>query len=243
MELADKISGWIKEKVKASGMKGCILGLSGGVDSAVAALLCKKAFSNNTLALILPCHSLSEDVEHAQAFAKKFSIDTKLINLTPVLETFYITLEGKTYRDQKDLCIANLKPRLRMAALYYFANKMNYLVIGTGNKSELTMGYFTKYGDGGVDLLPLGDLTKTEVRKLAQELSIPQEIIEKAPSAGLWHGQTDEGEMGIAYAELDNIISGDISGIAKDKIELVNKRKMNSEHKRQLPEIFQLAKA
>ena len=238
MELAEKISNWLKQKVGEASAKGCILGLSGGIDSAVVALLCKKAFPNNTLAVILPCHSLKEDVQHAKEFAGKFGIETKETDLTAVFETLYIALEGKTYKDQIDLSAANLKPRLRMASLYYFANKMNYLVIGTGNKSELTMGYFTKYGDGGVDLLPLGGLTKTEVRKLAKELGVPQEIIDKAPSAGLWHGQTDEGEMGITYDELDQIISGTVRGVAVAKIELVAKRKATSEHKRKLPDIF-----
>jgi NAD+ synthase len=155
-----------------------------------------------------------------------------------VFESLFIALEGKTYKDQMDLAIANLKPRLRMLTLYYFANKLNYLVVGTGNKSELTMGYFTKYGDGGVDILPLGDLLKSEVKQLAVELNVPHEIINKAPSAGLWAGQTDEGEMGITYAELDKILSGDLAGIGKNKIELVNKRKTQSHHKRNLPEIF-----
>lgn len=240
MELTSRISSWIQQKVKEANTKGCILGLSGGIDSAVVALLCKKAFPKNTLAVILPCHSLKEDVQHAKEFAAKFGIETKEIDLTSVLETLYIALEGKTYKDQVNLCTANLKPRLRMASLYYFANKMNYLVIGTGNKSELTMGYFTKYGDGGVDLLPLGGLTKTEVRKLAKELGVPQEIIDKAPSAGLWRGQTDEGEMGITYDELDQIISGTVRGVAVSKIELVAKKRSASEHKRKLPEIFSI---
>jgi NAD+ synthase len=137
-----------------------------------------------------------------------------------------------------DLPIANLKPRLRMLTLYYFANKLNYLVVGTGNKSELTMGYFTKYGDGGVDILPLGDLLKTEINKLAAELGVPREIIDKPPSAGLWAGQTDEGEMGITYAELDKILSGEPKGILQEKIDLVKSREALSRHKRALPDIF-----
>jgi NAD+ synthase len=238
MELVDKISNWIKQKVGEARAKGCVLGLSGGVDSAVTAILSKRAFPNSTLALILPCHSLKEDVQHAKEFAKKFDIQIKEVDLTSVFETLYIALEGKTYKDQINLCTANLKPRLRMAALYYFANQLNYLVVGTGNKSELTMGYFTKYGDGGVDLLPLGDLTKTEVRKLAAELGVPKEIIDKAPSAGLWQGQTDEGEMGITYAELDRILSGKPEGISLDRLELVKRRETSSQHKRKLPEVF-----
>lgn len=238
MELSSKITDWIKSKVREAGAKGCILGLSGGVDSAVAVLLCQKAFPQDTLALILPCHSLKEDIQAAQEFAKKFDIQTKVIDLTMVFESLFIALTGRTYKDEMDLSIANLKPRLRMLTLYYLANKLNYLVVGTGNKSELTMGYFTKYGDGGVDILPLGDLLKSEVKQLAVELGVPREIIDKAPSAGLWAGQTDEGEMGITYAELDKILSGDLAGIGKNKIELVKKRKTQSHHKRNPPEIF-----
>ncbi|MCK4307002.1 NAD(+) synthase, partial [candidate division WOR-3 bacterium] len=131
---------------------------------------------------------------------------------------------------------ANLKPRLRMLILYYFANKLNYLVAGTGNKSELTVGYFTKYGDGGVDILPLGGLLKTQVIELAKELKIPQKIIEKVPSADLWKGQTDEGELGISYAELDKIILAIESGNSETTDPMVLNKLRNlmqvSEHKR-----------
>lgn len=238
MNLASKISNWIKQKVLEANSRGCVLGISGGLDSAVTALLCQRAFPRNTLALILPSHSQQADLQSARDFAKKFSIDCREIDLTEIFDAFYLALEGKDYKNEKDISIANLKPRLRMAALYYFANKFNYLVVGTGNKSELRMGYFTKYGDGGVDILPLGDLLKTEVRSLAVELKIPGEIIDKPPSAGLWPGQTDEGEMGISYAELDKIFSGKLEGIAKDKIELVKRKELLSRHKRELPHIF-----
>jgi len=125
-----------------------------------------------------------------------------------------------------------------MTTLYYLASKNNYLVIGTGNKSELTMGYFTKYGDGGVDLLPLGNLLKTQVRELAKELNVLQEIIDRPPSAGLWHGQTDEDEMGITYAELDRIIANDLKGISADKIKMVRNRAKAYSHKCKVAEMF-----
>ena len=126
-----------------------------------------------------------------------------------------------------DLAKANLKPRLRMMILYYFANSQDYLVAGTGNKSELCVGYFTKYGDGGVDILPLGGLLKTEVRKLAKELGIPKEIIDRTPSAGLWKDQTDEGEMGMSYEDLDfcleAIEKGEENLIKKEILEIPKK--------------------
>ncbi len=124
---------------------------------------------------------------------------------------------------------ANLKPRLRMTALYYYANVLGYLVAGTTNRSELTVGYFTKYGDGGSDLLPLGNLVKTDVRELAAYLGVPQSIIEKPPTAGLWSGQTDEGEMGISYADLDRyILTGEASDEVRDRVEALNR---NAQHK------------
>lgn len=238
MKLSDKIVKWIKIKVRQAGAKGCVVGLSGGIDSAVVALLCKRAFPQNTLGVFMPCHSLEQDLAIGQKFAKRSKLKTKLVDLTPVFDQLFLNIEGKEYINQKDLACANIKPRLRMATLYYMANKHNYLVIGTGNKSELTMGYFTKYGDGGVDLLPLGNLLKTQVRKLAKELNVLQEIIDRPPSAGLWHGQTDEGEMGITYSELDRIIAKDLKGISANKIRLVKTREKNSFHKRRSAEIF-----
>lgn len=243
MQLSRKISNWIKEQVKKAGAKGCVVGISGGVDSAVVAVLCKKAFPKTTLGLLLPCYSIPADLRHAQKVAQKFSIPTKLMDLTGAFDELYKTFEGKKYpRGEKSLPIANLKPRLRMLTLYYFANQLNYLVVGTGNKSELTMGYFTKYGDGGVDLLPLGGLLKSQVRELARELGLPGEIIDKAPSAGLWEGQTDEGEMGITYAELDKSIraleAGKIRKCAPDVLVKIKCRRLKIDHKLKLPPIF-----
>ncbi|MFA5112834.1 MAG: NAD(+) synthase [Candidatus Margulisiibacteriota bacterium] len=238
MALSAKIASWIKAQVAGAGAKGCVVGLSGGIDSAVVALLCQKAFPEDTLTLLLPCHSLPADMDSARQFAERFKLIFVSPDLTAVFDQLYQALEGETYGGQTDLPTCNLKPRLRMAALYYYARKLNYLVVGTGNKSELEMGYFTKYGDGGVDLLPLGDLLKTEVRALAGELAVPQEYIEKAPSAGLWAGQTDEGEMGITYEELDAILAG--KGGDQQKAALVDQRRQASEHKRRPVPIFKV---
>jgi NAD+ synthase len=136
-----------------------------------------------------------------------------------------------------NLCVANLKPRLRMVTLYFFANKLRYLVAGSGDRSEITVGYFTKYGDGGVDIMPLGNLVKEEVRELARHLKIPQEIIDKPPSAGLWEGQTDEGEMGFSYESLDRyILTGKAPQELKSRIEAM---KAASAHKGMMPPVAQ----
>jgi len=197
-----KLVNWIKKTVAKSKAKGIVIGVSGGIDSAVVAALCKKALGENrVLALILPCHSHKKDLSHAKLFINWLGIPQKQVQLTKTYDALL-----KTLPKGNKLAKSNLKPRLRMLALYYFANTRNYLVAGTGNKSELTVGYFTKYGDGGVDILPIGRLLKCQVYKLAKELSIPDEIILKTPTAGLWPGQTDEGEMGITYKELDKIL-------------------------------------
>ena len=231
MELAHYISEWIRERVEEAGAEGIVLGLSGGVDSALTAALAKKALGDRVLGLLMPCHSDPTDLEHARLVADRFDIETEYVDLGPAFDSLMASLPRGS-----DLAVANLKPRLRMATLYYFANSRNYLVAGTGNKSEITVGYFTKYGDGGADILPLGDLLKSQVRELARELGVPEEIIAEPPSAGLWPGQTDEGEMGITYDELDRTISalekGDTSGCDEATLERMKAMRAASEHKR-----------
>jgi len=231
MKLSEKIVRWIEDKVKSSGKSGIVFGMSGGIDSAVLGALSKRAAGKNTLALILPCESTTRDVELANLAAKKFNIETKTINLDKI----YADFEG-IYPDANKLSRANLKPRLRMITEYYYANALNYLVAGTGNKSELAIGYFTKYGDGGVDILPIGDLLKSEVNKLACELGVPKAIIDRPPTAGLWQGQTDEGEMGITYKNLDETIcaleKGKTENIDSDILAKVKSMMANAEHKK-----------
>lgn len=235
--MKSRIVSWIKQKVKKSKAKGIVLGLSGGIDSSVVACLAKEAVGrNNVLGLLLPCHSHGKDSEHARIIARKLKIKTKTVNLSNIYDNLLRLLPKA-----KGLALANLRPRLRMLVLYYFANKMNYLVAGTGNKSELMVGYFTKYGDGGVDILPIADLLKTQVRKLAKELGIPESIIAKPPTAGLWPGQTDEGEMGITYSELDSILNSfekkKRQVVSKYKVDKVKKMMEGSQHKRTGPKI------
>lgn len=234
--LAEKLASWIREKVLAAGCKGVVLGMSGGLDSSVMAVLCKRAFPQNTLGLIMPCYSQPEDKTHAQEVANKFAIPTTEIVLDSIYSALLHTLPD--YRADPALgrlAKANLKVRLRMLALYCAANQLRYMVAGSSNRSEIAVGYFTKYGDGGVDIMPLGNLVKAQVRELARFLGIPQPIIDKPPSAGLWEGQTDEGEMGFSYNDLDRyLLTGEASGEIRGKIESMVAK---SAHKRSLPPI------
>jgi NAD+ synthase len=231
--ITTRLVSWLQEKVEEAGAQGAVVGLSGGVDSAVVAGLCARAFGERTLGLILPCHSQPQDVEDALAVARTFRIPYKVIPLEEVYDLLVWHLDPEIQIQPGDLALANIKPRLRMIALYYYANRRNYLVVGTGNRSELAVGYFTKYGDGGVDLLPLGNLVKRQVYELAAYLGVPERILRKPPSAGLWAGQTDEGEMGLTYAELDEYL---LTGKARPEVqEAVARMARASEHKRRLP--------
>lgn len=225
-----KIAGFIKKKVKDAGAKGVVVGLSGGLDSAVVAKLSVKALGKDkVLGLIMPSPTTNlEDTKDAEEFARSLGIPYKKIPLQSILEAFraFLELDRAAY--------GNLMARTRMMLLYYYANLNNLLVVGTGNKSELSIGYFTKYGDGGCDILPIGDLYKTEVRELAGKLGIPKKIIEKIPTAGLWDGQTDESDMGVTYEELDRVLSG------KAKNKRVQQMVKASEHKRRMPEICKI---
>ncbi|MEW6618597.1 MAG: NAD+ synthase [bacterium] len=243
MILSDEISKWIKIEVEKAGAQGIVVGLSGGIDSAVTATLSKKAVGDNVLGLIMPCFSSSTDEDHARLIAQRLKIKTKRIELDAIYQTITRALEGAGMPEDNKLSLANLKPRLRMMTLYYVANCLNYLVAGTGNKSEIMVGYFTKYGDGGVDILPIGGLLKTEVRELAKELDIPEEILTRVPTAGLWEGQTDEGELGITYENLDKILraleSGEPLNFQPDIVTNVKRLIETSQHKRMLPPIFE----
>jgi NAD+ synthase len=235
-QLAKKLATWIKDRVSAAGGKGVVVGLSGGLDSSVAAVLCYRAFPRSTLAVIMPCYSSQQDIEHARAVAEKFSIPAKTIVLDGAYDTLLKVLpDEKVAPEVSRLAKANIKARLRMLTLYYFANQLKYLVVGSSNRDEISLGYFTKYGDGGVDIIPLGNLLKGQVKELAQFLSIPQPIIDKPPSAGLWEGQTDEEELRLKYNEIDRYLaSGEASGEIKKRLESMISA---SQHKRQPPPI------
>lgn len=235
-ELAQKLTLWVRDTVLAAGGKGVVLGMSGGVDSSVAAVLCKRAFPETTLGIIMPCHSDNIDKEHAELVAAKFNINVKLVVLDGVFDSLMGTLSDDAYDlATKRLAENNIKPRLRMVTLYYFANLLGYLVVGASNRSELSVGYFTKYGDGGSDILPIGNLVKSQVWDLSRYLDVPAEITNKPPSAGLWEGQTDEGDLGMSYREIDNyLVTGEADKRIKYKIDSMIDR---CAHKRYLPSI------
>jgi NAD+ synthase len=235
--------------LQAAGANGFAVGMSGGVDSAVVARLCQLAAPRNVLGVLLPCHSDPRDEQDARLVADHFGIRTMRVDLDAPYDLLMAALDRATAglpavdtassADPKArLPLANVKPRLRMTSLYFIANRMNYLVAGTGNRSELAIGYFTKYGDGGVDLLPIGGLVKSEVRALARNLGVPQPVIDKPPSAGLWVGQTDEAEMGFSYADLERYLNDGPEAVAPALAMRIERITRVSEHKRGLAPVF-----
>lgn len=245
----DSIVEWLRQRLHHAGARGFAVGLSGGVDSAVVARLCQTAAPGNVLGVLMPCHSDPQDEADARLVADHFRMPTIRVDLTPAFDLFTATLHDAlaalpaaqlpdAVRGSGDLeanvPLANVKPRLRMTTLYFVANTLNYMVAGTGNRSELSIGYFTKFGDGGVDLLPIGDLLKSEVRAAAKDLGVPAAVIDKPPSAGLWIGQTDEAEMGFTYAELEHYLNTGAEAISPALAMRIERLMRTSEHKREL---------
>lgn len=222
---------FIKELLKSSGAKGIIYGNSGGKDCTLVGALCKAA-CDNTIGVIMPCSSkrnYEEDTKDALALADAFGIETRVVDLSPVKEAFTkeVLKATETITSGSDV---NIAPRLRMTTLYAIGASEGRLVAGTGNRSEMYVGYFTKWGDGGHDFNPISDLTVTEVYEFLAYLKAPEFILKKAPSAGLFDGQTDEGDMGVSYAEIDDVIAG--KEIAPEKKAVIDRMHRNSEHKR-----------
>jgi NAD+ synthase len=234
--VAESLAGWVKSEVTEAGAGGIILGLSGGVDSAVVAALAKRAFPDTHLALILPLHTAAADVDDARRVVDEFGLKAKTIELDPVYDSLARILGADpAVEEQPDLALANLKARLRMLVLYYHANRFRYLVAGTGNRSQLSIGYFTKFGDGGADLMPLGHLVKSEVVELARYLEVPQTVIEKPPSADTWRGHTDEGELGFTYEQLEQYVLGSLED---DSVrQRITTLRRNSSHKLRTPKL------
>jgi NAD+ synthase len=245
----DAVVEWLRRRVNESGARGLVFGLSGGIDSAVVARLCQAAAPANVVGVLMPCHSDARDEADGRLVAERFGIPAIRVDLVPTYDRFAASLgeamsglpkeqaagsTGPADDIRSRVPLANVKPRLRMTTLYYVANTLNYMVVGTGNRSELSIGYFTKYGDGGVDLLPIGEMLKSEVRAAARELGVPEPIIDKAPSAGLWLGQTDEAEMGFTYAELENYLTKGPETVSPALAMRIERLIRASEHKRSL---------
>ena len=250
MTRTDVIVSWLRERMDAAGARGFVFGLSGGIDSAVVARLCQIAAPQRVLGVLLPCYSHSQDEDDARLVASAFNFPIARVDIGPAFdaltESLHAAVKGlpdhvESIDIKQQLPAANMKPRLRMTSLYFLANSLNYLVAGTGNKSEITLGYYTKYGDGGVDLLPIGGLLKSEVRALARELGVPAPVIEKPPTAGLWVGQTDEGEMGFSYDALEQYLAHGRSAVPAEVADRIERLRRVSDHKRALPPIAPVA--
>lgn len=222
-----------------AGDKPVVIGLSGGLDSSVVAFLAVEALGNDKVYAVISPSAINTDQDRDLAIlvARILKIKVSAYDIEPILETYKNILDTSDRR-----VIGNLKARIRMSLLYAKANELDALVLGTGNKTELLTGYFTKYGDGGVDLLPIGDLYKTEERELARFINIPKEIIDRPPTAGLWEGQTDEAEMGITYEILDQILMAiehekNLDEFKLDDVEKVKKMMASAQHKLVMPPI------
>ena len=242
----DDIVEFVQNKVSEANAEGLVIGLSGGIDSTVAAFLaCEAVGKENVFGIVMPSTTTpTEDKLHGTAVAQLLGINYKEMAIDSILNEFLSVAQ----LEEDILAIGNLKARIRMSIIYFYANSKNYLVCGTGNKSEISIGYFTKHGDGACDIEPIGDLYKTDVYELAKYLEIPQEIIDKPPRAGLWNNQTDEDEIGMTYKLLDKILYRfiekeiDADSIAKELDIEVNEvndiinRVERNQHKTQVPE-------
>ena len=240
------IAAFLRAHALGNGRRGVVVGLSGGIDSALVARLAADALGPaRVLGVLLPDAGFPADLrEETEAYARALGIDHRTVPIAPVLRAFAALLPEVS--DRVDL--GNVAARTRMTVLYALARPRDYLVAGGGNKSELLLGYFTKYGDGGADLMPIGDLYKTEVRALAERLGLPESFRRRPPSAGLWEGQTDEGELGITYDELDPILHGleqlrseteiaAATGSTLARVQEVAQRVARHRHKRRLPPV------
>ena len=239
-KITQTIENFLTEQIKKNKANGLILGLSGGIDSAVLAYLCKSSLKEKTLALIMPDTEITPnyETEDALKMISLTGIEYKLIDINPIVKEYTMYLEPN------DWAKGNLRARIRTNILYYYANAKNYLVLGSSDKSEHLIGYFTKFGDGAADLVPIISLYKLQVRKIAEFLGVPKNVIEKKSSAHLWKNHEAEKEIGVSYEEIDSILyclfdkklsideTVGHSEIDKSIVEKVYNLYLKSEHKR-----------
>jgi NAD+ synthase len=243
------LSAFIREELGKAGFRKAVLGLSGGLDSAVSASLAARALgSRNVLALVMPYgRSFSADVEDALDLARRLNIRSRVLDISPMVDAYFraVRVEDRTRRGNK-------MARERMSILYDFSAREKALIIGTSNKTELLIGYGTVHGDLACALNPLGDLYKTQVRRLAAHLKLPGKILRKKPTAGLWPGQTDEGEIGLSYEDLDRILYRLVDlrqskaevvaqGFARARVERILGMMRRSQFKRCMPPIAKIS--
>jgi NAD+ synthase len=243
--LISDIQKWISDYCISAKVEGIVVGVSGGIDSAVTSALCANAIGKDKIiGLGLPCLSNPQDLNDAIMFTNFLGIKFIILDLSSVFNE-YIKISSPLIT-ATSMAEANLKARLRMMSYYFIGQSMGkYLVGGTGNRTELAIGYFTKYGDGGVDFEPIGGLYKCEVREVAKLLNIPKKIINKPPSAGLWEGQTDEGELGMKYDIIDEILyridyNLDLNDLDSRDVEKVKEMMRSSEHKLKMPPSYEI---
>ncbi len=240
------IKKFISDKVEKNNTEGVVLGLSGGLDSTTVLKLSIDALGKeNVHGIIMPeSASPDEDMKDARWLAEKWDIEYDEFDIDPIMECFPVDPEEK-------IAYANLKARVRSCIEYYKANVENKLVVGTSNKSELLLGYTTKYGDSAVDFLPIGDVYKSDVRRLAEKIGVPERFLDKVPRAGLWEGQTDESELGHSYEEIDKVLKGieaqeslekiaEKNGLSQDTVKDVKDMIHSSVHKRKFPTVLKL---
>lgn len=251
--VSPKLKSFIREEVKKVGVEGVVVGLSGGVDSSTVTYLCAEALGpENVLGFIMPDPKVTPhgDIQDAKLVAEKLGIDYKIVDIASIYDS--VAKSHPLFNPQVQVANGNLRARIRMVLLYYTSNMLNRLVVGSGDKSELLIGYYTKYGDGGVDILPIGDLYKTQVRALASHLGVPAHIASKPSSPRLWTGQLAEEELGIKYDTIDPILHGLVDlkmsreevakelGVPLDAVNKVQDMIKRTEHKRQLPPIAKI---